>query len=75
VWWYVDALSDDGRHGLTIIALLGSVFSPYYAWARQKGSVDPRAHVALNVALYGRPGARWSMTERSEEHTSELQSR
>ena len=29
-WWYVDALSDDGRHGLTIIAFLGSVFSPYY---------------------------------------------
>ena len=30
-WWYVDALSDDGRHGLTIIAFVGSVFSPYYA--------------------------------------------
>ena len=32
VWWYVDALSDDGRHGLTLIAFIGSVFSPYYAW-------------------------------------------
>ena len=32
VWWYVDALSDDGRQGLTIIAFIGSVFSPYYAW-------------------------------------------
>ena len=32
-WWYVDALSDDGRHGITIIAFIGSVFSPYYAWA------------------------------------------
>ena len=27
--WYVDAISDDGRHGLTIIAFIGSVFSPY----------------------------------------------
>ena len=27
-WWYVDALSDDGRHGLTVIAFVGSVFSP-----------------------------------------------
>ena len=33
-WWYLDALSDDGRHGLTVIAFIGSVFSPYYAWAR-----------------------------------------
>ena len=35
-WWYVDALSDDGQHGLTIIAFIGSVFSPYYAWARAR---------------------------------------
>ena len=28
VWWYVDALSDDGLHGLTMIAFIGSVFSP-----------------------------------------------
>jgi carotenoid 1,2-hydratase len=41
LWWYVDALSDDGRHGLTIIALIGSVFSPYYAWARRRGPTDP----------------------------------
>ena len=27
-WWYVDALSDDGCHGLTIIAFVGSVFRP-----------------------------------------------
>src|SRR5579883_2096516 len=33
VWWYLDALSDDGVFGLTAIAFLGSVFSPYYAWA------------------------------------------
>jgi len=63
-WWYVDAISDDGHHGLTLIAFLGSVFSPYYAWARSRGRGDPLAHCAINVALYG-PGGRWSMTERS----------
>lgn len=60
-WWYVDAISDDGRHGLTIIAFLGSVFSPYY---KASGRGDPVDHAALNVALYG-PRARWTMTERT----------
>ncbi len=54
-WWYVDALSDDGRYGLSIIAFIGSVFSPYYAWARRRGAADPRDHCAFNIALYG-PG-------------------
>ncbi len=27
-WWYVDALSEDGTKALTIIAFVGSVFSP-----------------------------------------------
>ncbi len=62
-WWYVDALSDCGRHGLTIIAFIGSVFSPYYAWARRRGPADPFNHCALNMALYGSP-SRWAMTER-----------
>jgi carotenoid 1,2-hydratase len=64
VWWYVDALSDDGRHGLTIIAFVGSVFSPYYALARRWGTPDPENFCALNVALYGESN-RWAMTERS----------
>jgi len=63
-WWYVDALSDDGAYGLTIIAFVGSVFSPYYALSRRMGTADPENHVALNVALYGRRGRRWAMTER-----------
>jgi carotenoid 1,2-hydratase len=63
LWWYLDGLSDDGRHGFTIIGFVGSVFSPYYAWARGRGSADPENHVALNVALYG-PKRRWAMTER-----------
>jgi carotenoid 1,2-hydratase len=60
----VDALSDDGRHGITIIALIGSVFSPYYAHARRRGRGDPENHCALNVALYGSDRKRWAMTER-----------
>jgi carotenoid 1,2-hydratase len=75
VWWYLDALSDDGAHGLTIIAFVGSVFSPYYAHARHRRlrshgdvRVDPLEHCALNVALYETSDrardARWAMTER-----------
>ena len=40
-WWYVDGLSDDGRYGLTVIAFIGSVFSPYYARARRRGDGRP----------------------------------
>lgn len=58
-------MSDDGRYGITLIAFIGSVFSPYYAWARRGGkAADPRNHCALNVALYGPRGKRWAMTER-----------
>jgi carotenoid 1,2-hydratase len=63
-WWYVDAISDDGAHSMVIIAMLGSVFSPHYRQARMRGEADPLDHVALNVALYGRGGRRWAMTER-----------
>lgn len=68
-WWYLDAISDDGRYGLTVIAFVGSVFSPYYAWARARGQGNPLAHCAINVALYG-PGGRWSMTERGSSVVS-----
>ena len=40
-WWYVDALSEDGREGLTIIAFIGSVFSPYYAWTGRRDPARP----------------------------------
>ncbi|MFM2043156.1 MAG: hypothetical protein RLY86_1732 [Pseudomonadota bacterium] len=63
-WWYVDAISDDGRYGLTIIGFIGSVFSPYYARARRRGRGDPANHVAMNVVLTGPRGGRWCMTER-----------
>lgn len=70
-WWYVDALSDDGRCALVAIVFLGSVFSPYYRQASAKapmGRAQPLQHVAVNVALYGPRGKRWAMTERSQRH-------
>jgi len=63
-WWYVDALSDDGQNGITIIAFIGSVFSPYYALARRNGPADPLNHCAINIAIYRKHGKRWAMTER-----------
>jgi len=65
-WWYLDAISDDQRFGVTLIAFIGSVFSPYYVRARARGSSDPLNHCAINVALYG-PQGRWSMTERGRD--------
>lgn len=66
-WWYVDALSDDGAHALTLIAFVGSVFSPYYAAARRRAPADPEQHVAVNVALHGPRSHRWTMTERGRQ--------
>jgi carotenoid 1,2-hydratase len=61
-------MSDDGQHGITLIAFVGSVFSPYYAWARKRGPVDPDNHCALNVAIYSQGKSRWAMTERGRRH-------
>ncbi len=65
-WWYLDAISDDGTQALTLIAFIGSVFSPYYARARRlRGpSVNPRDHCAINLGLYGQQRHQWAMTER-----------
>ena len=57
-------ISDDGAYGLALIAFIGNVFSPYYAWSRRRGVADPLSHCALNVALYGRGRRRWALTER-----------
>lgn len=69
IWWYVDAISDDGVHGLTMIAFIGSVFSPYYAWSNWD---DPLQHCAINVALYrlDSGAGRWAMTERGAKSVS-----
>lgn len=60
-WWYIDATSADGAHGLTIIAFVGSVFSPYY---KISGRQRPDNHCAINVALNGPRSSAWAMTER-----------
>jgi len=66
LWWYLDALSDDGQNGLVMIAFVGSVFSPYYAWAQHRsGAANPENHCALNLAIYSKGKNRWTMTERS----------
>jgi len=70
VWWYLDAVSDDGQHGLTLIAFVGSVFSPYYARARRQGPADPQEFCALNVALYGVSHRRWALSEYRREAVS-----
>jgi carotenoid 1,2-hydratase len=78
-WWYLDGISDDGAHGLTIILFVGSVFSPSYARARKclgsgrDGEVELAAaerFCAVNVALYdlregGRAGA-WALNEHAD---------
>nr|WP_246753819.1 carotenoid 1,2-hydratase [Jiella flava] len=46
-----------------MIGFVGSVFSPYY---RLAGRRRPENHVALNVALTGASGKRWTMTERRQ---------
>jgi len=63
-WWYLDAVSDDDQHALTLIVFIGSVFSPYYARARKHGVTQAADYCAVNVALYGTPW-RWCMTERT----------
>ncbi|MBS0374680.1 MAG: carotenoid 1,2-hydratase [Proteobacteria bacterium] len=62
-WWYLDGLSDDGHHAITLIVFVGSVFSPYYARARARGTARACDHVAFNVSVQG-AASRWAMTER-----------
>lgn len=57
-------MSDDGEYAITIIAFIGSVFSPYYARARRRRQADPLDHCAVNVAVYRNGHKRWAMTER-----------
>lgn len=52
-------MSDDGRHAITLIAFLGSVFSPFYFRDRDR----PYDHCAMNVALYGSGLGKWAFTE------------
>ncbi len=49
---------------MTLIAFIGSVFSPYYAWANRKHPAPAENFCAMNVVLYARRGGVWAMTER-----------
>ncbi len=53
-------MSLDGERALSLIAFIGTEFSPWYAWSGRK---DPENHVCLNVAMSG-PGATFAMTDR-----------
>ena len=59
-WWYIDGISNDGQKAVSVIAFIGSVFSPWYRWS---GRRDPHNHVCINVATYGL-GGRFTMTDR-----------
>lgn len=76
-WWYLDALSEDipGQEafGISLIAFIGSAFSPYYALNRRlngDAGAAPQSHCAVNVSLYHRRAHSrrftrlWAMTER-----------
>ncbi len=56
----MDGISDCGTRAISIIAFIGSVFSPWYKWSGRK---EPDNHVCINVATYGR-GGRFTMTDR-----------
>lgn len=69
-WWYADAISDDGAHAITLIAFVGSVFSPWYFAARRWGRADPENHCTLNVLLRAPGRNRFAMTERGRAAVS-----
>lgn len=56
-------MSDDGQHAITLIAFVGSVFSPFYFRSRHLAGVLPDDHCAMNVALYGSGRGNWAFTE------------
>ncbi|MEM8490715.1 MAG: carotenoid 1,2-hydratase [Pseudomonadota bacterium] len=74
LWWYVDAISENGDQAMTMIVFVGSVFSPYYARARKHSPQSAEQHCAFNTILYG-PGSRkrWSMTERDSSALTRTQ--
>jgi carotenoid 1,2-hydratase len=70
-WWYIDGFSECGQYGATVIAFIGSVFSPYYARARRIRAANPNDFCSINVILYGPRHARWAMTERASASLSQ----
>ena len=70
IWWYLDALSEDGTEGITLIALLGNYCSPYYAAARRRSEGVAENYCAINAILYRPKGSSWAMTERGSNSVS-----
>lgn len=64
-WWYLDGVSDDGRSAVTAIAFVGSVFSPWYFRARQRGPASPLQFAAINLSIRTPQGPLWVMNERA----------
>jgi carotenoid 1,2-hydratase len=56
-------VSEDRAAGVTLIAFVGSVFSPYYRAARRHGPADPLDYCALNLAVHSPAGSAWVFTE------------
>ncbi|PRY93268.1 carotenoid 1,2-hydratase [Hasllibacter halocynthiae] len=69
----MDALEEDGGRGraLNVIAFLGGVFSPWYAWS---GRRDPDDNCCMHVVTYG-PGGRWAMTDRGRARLRQEEAR
>ena len=61
-WWYIDGIEPSSGQAVSIIAFIGSVFSPWYKWSGRK---QPQNNVCLNVATYGKK-SRFTMTDRGQ---------
>ena len=61
-WWYIDGVEPNTGQAVSIIAFIGSVFSPWYKWSGRK---KPQNNVCLNIATYGKKG-RFAMTDRGD---------
>ena len=59
-WWYIDGVDPKSGQAVSIIAFIGSVFSPWYKWSGRK---QPQNNVCLNIATYGKK-SRFTMTDR-----------
>ncbi len=63
-WWYLDGVAEDRDLAITVIAMVGNAFSPFYARQRRLGrDTDPLQFSALNVVLYRRRAKRWTFNE------------
>ena len=66
-WWYIDGVEPSSGQAISIIAFIGSVFSPWYKWSGRK---QPQNNVCLNVATYGKK-SRFTMTDRGRSALSQ----